>query len=139
MSWNGFADDGAKAVGEALAANNTLTELDISSNRISVVGAKWLAKGLEQNSTLQVFRVGQNPFQSEGAYEILSAVAKNKESAIEELYFDGIPVNEEFEELLEDVLDERTNLSVQCGTAMQGKDRVKRMKKKVVSKVFLEL
>ncbi|XP_073244813.1 uncharacterized protein [Porites lutea] len=131
LSWNGFADDGAKAVGEALTANNTLTELDISSNRISVVGAKWLAKGLEQNSTLQVFRVGQNPFQSEGAYEILSAVARNKESAIEELYFDGIPVNAEFEELLEDVLDERTNLSVQCGTAMQGKDRVKRMKKKV--------
>ena len=134
LSWNGFADDGAKAIGEALSENNTLTELDISSNRISVVGAKWLAKGVVQNSTLQVLRVGQNPFQSEGAYEILSAVAKNKESAIEELYFDEIPVNAEFEELLEDVLDERENLNVQCGNAMRGKDRVKRMKNKVVSK-----
>jgi len=42
-------------------------------------------------------------------------------------------VNAEFEDLLEDVLDERPNLNVQCGTAMRGKDRVKRMKKKVVS------
>lgn len=134
VSWNGFSDDGAKSIGDALSANNTLTELDISSNRISIVGARWLAKGLAQNITLQILRVGQNPFQSEGAYEILKAVAKNKESAIEELYFDEIPVNAEFEELLEDVLDERANLSVQCGTAMRGKDRVKRMKKKVVSK-----
>ena len=43
-------------------------------------------------------------------------------------------MNAEFEDLLEEVLDERPNLSVQCGTAMKGKDRVKRMKKKVVSK-----
>lgn len=131
LSWNGFADDGAKAIGEALSENNTLNELDISSNRISVVGAKCLANGLAQNSTLQILRVGQNPFQSEGAYEILSAIAKNKESAIDELYFDEIPVNAEFEDLLEDVLDERTNLNVQCGTAMRGKDRVTSMKKKV--------
>ncbi|CAH3038932.1 unnamed protein product [Pocillopora meandrina] len=131
LSWNGFADDGAKAIGEALSENNTLTELDISSNRISVAGAKSLANGLAKNSTLQILRIGQNPFQSEGAYEILSAIAKNKESAIEELYFDDIPVNAEFEDLLEEVLDERPNLSVQCGTAMKGKDRVKRMKKKV--------
>jgi len=42
-------------------------------------------------------------------------------------------VNAEFEDLLEDVLDERLNLNVQCGKAMRGKDRVKRMKKTVVS------
>lgn len=139
LSWNGFADDGAKSIGEALSTNNTLTELDISSNRISVVGAKWLGNGLVQNSTLQILRVGQNPFQSEGAYEILSAVAKNKESAIEEMYFDDIPVNAEFEELLEEILDERADLNVQCGTAMRGKDRVKRMKKQVVSTQTLGL
>ncbi|XP_068741585.1 leucine-rich repeat-containing protein 74B-like [Montipora capricornis] len=131
LSWNGFADDGAKSVGDALRENNTLTELDISSNRISVIGAKWIANGLARNSTLQILRVGQNPFQTEGAYQILSAVAKNKESAIEELSFDDIPVNVEFEDLLEDVLDERPNLSVQCGKAMKGKDRVKIMKDKV--------
>lgn len=131
LSWNGFADDGAKSVGDALSENNTLTELDISSNRISVVGARWIANGLAQNSTLQILRVGQNPFQTEGAYLILSAVAKNMESAIEELNFDDIPVNAEFEDLLDEMLDERENLSVLCGTAMRGKDRVKKMKEKV--------
>ena len=77
--------------------------------------------------------MGKNPIQSIGAYEILNAVDRNAESAMEELYLDDIPVNAQFERLLEEVLDVRPNLNVQCGVAMKGKDRVSRMKKEGVS------
>ncbi|XP_032226703.1 leucine-rich repeat-containing protein 74A [Nematostella vectensis] len=131
LSWNGFADDGAKSVGEALALNTTLTELDISSNRISGEGASSIAAGLAKNETLQILRIGINPFLSQGAQDILSAVHQNPNSAIEELGFDDIPVNSEFEDFLEEVMDARPNLSVQCGAAMRGKDRVKKIKQRV--------
>jgi len=35
LSWNGFADEGAMAMGEALKSNNSLTWLDLSYNRIT--------------------------------------------------------------------------------------------------------
>lgn len=38
LSWNGFCDDGAMAMGLALKANNTLMWLDLSHNRISDKG-----------------------------------------------------------------------------------------------------
>ncbi|KAK3731414.1 hypothetical protein QZH41_003596 [Actinostola sp. cb2023] len=131
VSWNGFGDDGTKAMGEALTVNNTLTELDLSNNRITVIGASHLAKGLAQNKTLQTLRVGKNPISSQGAYDILSAVYGNPDSAMEELGFVDVPVNAEFEDLLEDVLDARPNLNVICGAAMKGKDRVKKLKNNV--------
>ncbi|XP_031561538.1 leucine-rich repeat-containing protein 74B-like [Actinia tenebrosa] len=131
ISWNGFADDGAKAIGEALQQNSSLVELDISCNRISVYGAAQFAKGLAKNTTLQTLRVGKNPITSKGALDILNAVYINPDSAIEEICFDDVPVNAEFEKLLEDVLEARPNLIVQCGAAMKGKERVKKIKNKV--------
>ena len=38
LSWNGFSDDGAKAMGEMLKTNNTLQHLDLSNNRIGLDG-----------------------------------------------------------------------------------------------------
>jgi len=56
LSWNGFADDGAAAVGDSLRENNTLLELDLSNNRISTKGALRLSEGLKVNDTLKILR-----------------------------------------------------------------------------------
>ena len=57
LSWNGFEDDGARALCDSMRVNNTLTELNIRNNRISTVGAAHIARGLEGNNTLEVLKV----------------------------------------------------------------------------------
>ena len=57
LSWNGFEDEGASAMGKALAHNGVLQELDISCNRLSPQGFLDLLKGLGKNETLQTLRV----------------------------------------------------------------------------------
>jgi Ran GTPase-activating protein (RanGAP) involved in mRNA processing and transport len=62
LSWNGFEDDGARALCDSMRVNNTLTELNIRNNRISTVGAAHIARGLEGNNTLEVLKVRLAPF-----------------------------------------------------------------------------
>ena len=58
LSYNGFGNVGAQALGEALHHNNTLVLLDVSSNRISDEGTRVLFQGLAANDSLRVLRVG---------------------------------------------------------------------------------
>lgn len=57
LSWNGFGNEGALALGEALKFNNTLVYLDLSNNRISDEGVGMLCRGLEANDTLRTLKV----------------------------------------------------------------------------------
>lgn len=57
LSWNGLAEEGCKALGDALPFNHTLIELDITCNRISAFAMKPLLQGLNKNDTLKTFRV----------------------------------------------------------------------------------
>lgn len=57
LSWNGLAEDGAKALGVALPCNHSLKELDITCNRISACSLPHFLKGVENNDTLKVLRV----------------------------------------------------------------------------------
>lgn len=58
LSWNGFGNEGALALGEALKFNNTLVFLNLSNNRISDEGVGMLCRGLETNDTLRTLKVG---------------------------------------------------------------------------------
>lgn len=58
LSWNGFGNEGALALGEALKFNNTLVYLDLNNNRITNEGVGMLCKGLEANDTLRALMVG---------------------------------------------------------------------------------
>lgn len=53
LSWNGFGDEGAVAIGEALEENCTLLRLDMSNNRIAFDGCRALAKAIGVNTTLE--------------------------------------------------------------------------------------
>ncbi|ELW72569.1 hypothetical protein TREES_T100012808 [Tupaia chinensis] len=87
ISYNGFGDAGASAVGEALKTNNVLEELNMSCNRISAVGALSLGQGLRVNQTLRTLVVSRNPMQSDGCFGLLKSVQDNPASALELLDF----------------------------------------------------
>lgn len=58
LSWNGFGNEGALAMGEALKFNNTLVYLNLNNNRLTNEGVSLLCRGLEFNDTLRVLLVG---------------------------------------------------------------------------------
>lgn len=58
LSWNGFGNEGALALGEALKFNNTLVQLNLNNNRLTDEGVSMLCRGLEFNDTLRVLWVG---------------------------------------------------------------------------------
>lgn len=58
VSMNGFGNDGALALGDALRLNSCLVYVDVSSNGITNEGASRISKGLENNECLQVLKVG---------------------------------------------------------------------------------
>lgn len=58
LSWNGFGNEGALAMGEALKFNNTLVHLNLNNNRLTNEGVGMLCRGLEFNDTLRVLKVG---------------------------------------------------------------------------------
>lgn len=59
LSWNGFGNEGALAMGEALKYNNSLVHLNFNNNCITNEGVSMLCRGLEYNDTLRVLLVGK--------------------------------------------------------------------------------
>ena len=57
LSMNGIANAGVKHVVEMLKVNVTLTDLDLSCNRISDTGAYLLGRALEKNENLKILKV----------------------------------------------------------------------------------
>ncbi|XP_013919861.1 PREDICTED: leucine-rich repeat-containing protein 74A [Thamnophis sirtalis] len=115
LSWNGFGNDGAFALGEALKVNITLAELDISNNHISNDGAIKLSKGLEMNGSLRILKMSQNLLTVEGAIALLMSVRKNPKSRMEEINISNVLVNEGFIRLLDHVCEVRPELDIIYG------------------------
>lgn len=57
LSWNGLGEKGGIALADALLANSTLTELNISANRLNYNVAVKFAKILAANEALEVLEV----------------------------------------------------------------------------------
>ena len=57
ISWNGFGPEGGSAIGEALASNNSLLEIDISGNRLSSDSATKMARTISANDALRSIKV----------------------------------------------------------------------------------
>jgi len=68
LSWNGFGYEGSLALGELLKKNSTLTELDLSSNRINWQAIQFIAKGLATNRTLETLKVTGVMYYVVGSY-----------------------------------------------------------------------
>ena len=74
LSNNQIYDDGIEASSSLLSR---IVTLDLSNNQITVLGAKFLAEGLEKARTLTVLILDNNPLQSEGVEAILLALREN--------------------------------------------------------------
>ena len=58
LSWNGFADDGGTALADAITQQESITELNISGNRLNGTAAFALAKALRTNEEIRTLKVG---------------------------------------------------------------------------------
>lgn len=65
LSWNGFENEGAEALGKALAHNVILQELHVKCNRIGPPGFAKLCAMLKDNTTLKKLYVYINEFKVE--------------------------------------------------------------------------
>jgi len=68
---------GARAFGEMLKCNSTLTYLNICCNEMGDEGATSIAEGLEHNSTLKEINIGTNLIGNEGAIALADALRVN--------------------------------------------------------------
>ena len=59
LSWNGFGMEGCHEMGKALTVNKSLTELDLSSNRVCFDAFRLLLQGLVQNTTVRILKVSK--------------------------------------------------------------------------------
>lgn len=69
---------GFRALGAALTANSTLTNLALSSCGIQAQGAVYLAEGLSSNNALKIMSLDNNPIGNAGFGAIASVLASNK-------------------------------------------------------------
>jgi hypothetical protein len=74
LGFNQIGDEGAIALGEALAANTTLRRLHVNGNKVGQDGAVALAIALVDNAALEQLNVGANQIDAPGALAILEAL-----------------------------------------------------------------
>ncbi|KAK7487894.1 hypothetical protein BaRGS_00020795 [Batillaria attramentaria] len=115
LSWNGFGLEGAIGIADALKGNSVLEEIDISNNRIMTEGAVLIGKGLSANETLKVLKMGKNPMQSAGCWGICAAILRNPNCALQELDFENITVNRDFDEIYKQVQEQIPDLKLRHG------------------------
>ena len=73
-----IGSEGAVAIADMLATNQSLTQLKVSGCSIQVEGAVCLAKAMERNSTLRCLEITGNPIGSERAVAFASMLKKNQ-------------------------------------------------------------
>ena len=97
---------------EAIKMNNTLTELNISHNRIGVDGALSFAKSLESSNTLEILRMDGNNVTSRGALALLTSIINKTDSAVHQLHLKGVFVQDDFVQMYEASKETRNILVV---------------------------
>ena len=77
ISWNKITDVGAEHLGKALKSNRSLQRLDVLGNQISNRGARWISEALRVNITLTTLDIGHNQIGDEGARFLARALHVN--------------------------------------------------------------
>ena len=76
LARNGIYEDGARAMSEMLAVNETLTSLSLYKNKIGDGGLLWLSQGLVANRTLSTLNVRDNLITSQGACGLADVMSR---------------------------------------------------------------
>ncbi|XP_071179211.1 leucine-rich repeat-containing protein 74B-like isoform X9 [Mytilus edulis] len=117
VSWNGFGVEGAISLCDALKHNQVLEELNVMNCRLTTEAAVLIGKGLAVNETtaLKVIKIGKNPMQSAGCYGICAAILRNPNCVLEEIDFEDVLVNKDFEEIFKQVKEQLPNIKMKHG------------------------
>ncbi|KAF5401213.1 hypothetical protein PHET_05529 [Paragonimus heterotremus] len=75
LAWNGLADLGALAIGNALKCMSQLRLLNLEANRIGTLGLVGLFVGLAEGGTLVELYLGHNPIPEQAAVIAVEALA----------------------------------------------------------------
>jgi len=73
----GYHHEDAIIIASFIKVNSTLTELNLSQNKLADSGARAIMNGLKENSTLQILYLGRNKIGDIGAQLIGGALQKN--------------------------------------------------------------
>ncbi|PIK52516.1 hypothetical protein BSL78_10614 [Apostichopus japonicus] len=112
LSWNGFGDEGALAMAEALKFNSSVEWIDLSNNRVTDEGALVLSKGIEVNDVLKTLKLTLNPLTAAGAMALLLAIEKNTNSSLQELDLTGIVLNRNVMEVVDSIRSSRPGFNL---------------------------
>ncbi|XP_052075332.1 leucine-rich repeat-containing protein 74B-like isoform X1 [Mytilus californianus] len=117
VSWNGFGVEGAISLCDALKHNQVLEEINIMNCRLTTEAAVLIGKGLSvnENTALKVIKLGKNPMQSAGCYGICAAILRNPNCVLEEIDFEDVLVNKDFEEVFKQVKEQLPNIKMKHG------------------------
>ena len=77
LDWNKIGAEGAKAIGEALKVNTSLTEISLGGNNIGDEGGKAIREALKVNTSLTKIVLHDNNIGSEGGKAIGEALKVN--------------------------------------------------------------
>ena len=83
MDFNNIGDDGTSVIAGALGKSG-IGDFDLYKCGITVTGAKELATGLSVNQSIKELRIGGNPITVEGARLVLQSAVNN--GVCEEVY-----------------------------------------------------
>ncbi|WAQ99763.1 LR74A-like protein, partial [Mya arenaria] len=121
LSWNGFGLEGCHELGKALKVNRSITDLDLSANRVNFDCFKLILRGLKRNNSVITLKIGHNPITTDGAMAILQAVCDDRCKSLVYLDMADVSVDGEFLSLLSRVQGRR-RLVVRHGTALRHED-----------------
>jgi Ran GTPase-activating protein (RanGAP) involved in mRNA processing and transport len=85
LDWNQIGDDGASAMGAALAASTTITALHIEANQIGAAGAQAIGHSLKTNRSLTQLNFGRNKIGEGGAQALGEALRGSRSIKILDL------------------------------------------------------
>jgi len=77
FSHNKIGDSGAKRLSKVVEKHGVLSSLDLGDNNIHTEGAQYLARALKHNETISFLSVKLNPLGDRGGRDVLNALASN--------------------------------------------------------------
>lgn len=105
---NKIGDIGMRMLSNVIQHIQFLSFLDVSSNQISIVGSAYLGRCLENLRYLQVIKAGNNFFMKEGSDNVLSKLP----FGIQEIFLDGVGLEDSNLSVFEPLLEKMTDLRV---------------------------
>ena len=114
LKGNQLSDDGVKGIVDALMSNRHLRDLDLHDNEITPKGAEHLRRLLQRTHHLETLLVGSNSLGNEGVKHLCKGIRKNHRGKLQRLGLSANGITNEGAERLWLLLDRRCHSVFEC-------------------------